>query len=48
MGLHGRVVADRKARNIKARSFVARNVVKDVKSSSTKRKARMDHRETEA
>ena len=40
--------ADKKASNIKARSHVARNIVKDDKSSSTQRKARMGRRETEA
>ena len=35
-----RWAADKMASNIEARSFVARNVVKDLKSSSTKRKAK--------
>ena len=43
-----RVTADKDANIIETRSFVTRIVVKDVKSSSTKRKARMGNRKTEA
>ena len=43
-----RGAADKDANNIEARTFVARNMVKDVKSSSTKGEARMGDRKTEA
>ena len=41
-----RGAADKEANIIKTTSFVARNLVKDVKSSSTKRKARRKKRQS--
>ena len=39
---------DKKSSNIQTRSFIARDLVGSVRSSSTKRKSAMGHRETEA
>ena len=48
-GKHGAGgTADKNASNIEARSLVARNMVKDVQSNSTKIEARMGNRKTEA